>query len=76
MDQCPSNNFQRGSHAEIQEIADLDHIDCIATLIAGACIDFKHDGLGNEFHKNWLSERAIKFNNESIQENVAAVDST
>lgn len=34
------------------EIAELDHLDTVALLIAGACHDYNHDGFTNAYHSN------------------------
>ena len=46
----------------------------MAAVVAAACVDFKHDGLNNEFQKNKQSERAVRFKNESVNENYSAAE--
>ena len=48
------------------EIAELTNMDSLACIIAGACHDFGHDGLTNAFHVTTFSERAIRYNDESV----------
>ena len=57
------------------ELAKLDHIDQVATLVAGACHDFNHDGFTNAFHVNTMSDRAIRYHNLAVQENFHAAES-
>lgn len=33
------------------------------------CHDYAHDGLNNAYHVNATSERAIRYNDQSVQEN-------
>jgi len=50
-------------------LIDLDHIDILSFLIAGLCHDLGHDGFTNAFHSNAFTERAIRYNDVSVQEN-------
>lgn len=44
-------------------------------IIGAACHDFGHDGFTNEYHKKIASDRAIRFNDQSVQENYHASES-
>ncbi|EKX41861.1 hypothetical protein GUITHDRAFT_141617 [Guillardia theta CCMP2712] len=46
----------------------LAKIEVLSMLLAAIVHDMGHDGLNNNFHKNSRSERALSFNDESIQE--------
>lgn len=41
----------------------------MALLAAGACHDYNHDGFTNAYHANSMTERAIRYHDQSIQEN-------
>jgi len=49
-------------------LAQLSKIDILSFLVAGACHDFAHDGFNNAFHVNAMTERAIRYNDTSVQE--------
>ena len=46
----------------------MSKLDCLATLIAGACHDYRHDGFTNLWHKNKDTERYKSFGAEGTQE--------
>eukprot|EP00281_Chroomonas_sp_CCMP1168_P027396 CAMPEP_0206254042 /NCGR_PEP_ID=MMETSP0047_2-20121206/23484_1 /ASSEMBLY_ACC=CAM_ASM_000192 /TAXON_ID=195065 /ORGANISM="Chroomonas mesostigmatica_cf, Strain CCMP1168" /LENGTH=599 /DNA_ID=CAMNT_0053680311 /DNA_START=95 /DNA_END=1891 /DNA_ORIENTATION=- len=50
----------------------LSTSECISILLSALVHDLGHDGLSNNFHKNSMSERALRFNDQSIQENYHA----
>ena len=50
-------------------LLELEHIDVMACIIAGLCHDLGHDGFTNGYHCNALTERAIRYNDVSVQEN-------
>ena len=50
----------------LKEVADLKDLDMICFVIAGACHDFRHDGYNNEYHVNSMSERAVRYHDESV----------
>jgi len=50
-------------------------MDSLACLVAGACHDFGHDGLTNAFHVTTMSDRAIRYNDVSVQESYHAAES-
>jgi hypothetical protein len=41
----------------------------LALLLSAMAHDMGHDGLNNSFHKNTLSQLAMLYNDQSIQEN-------
>lgn len=57
------------------QIAELNHIDTLACLIAAACHDFGHDGFTNAFHVTAMTERSIRYNDVSVQESYHASES-
>ena len=48
---------------------EFDDIDILSFLISGICHDFKHDGFTNGYHINARTDRAIVYNDVSVQEN-------
>ncbi|CDW73305.1 iesterase family member [Stylonychia lemnae] len=53
----------------LRKMAAFDALDEFSFIIACACHDYKHDGFNNQYHINSLSERAIRYNDVSVQEN-------
>ncbi|KAL0490313.1 hypothetical protein AKO1_009465 [Acrasis kona] len=47
----------------------LSDIDLLAAIIASACHDYAHPGVSNLFERLTESERAVRFNDQSILEN-------
>jgi hypothetical protein len=47
----------------------------VSALIAAVCHDFDHDGFNNAFHVNKMSQRALRYHDESVQENYHAAES-
>jgi len=50
----------------------LSDVQVLALLLAAMVHDIGHDGCNNLYHKNKVTERAISFNDQSIQENFHA----
>ena len=48
--------------------AQLSDLDCLATLIAAACPDLKHDGFNNPWHANKEPDRFKQFGKDGTQE--------
>eukprot|EP00286_Rhodomonas_abbreviata_P008733 CAMPEP_0181332978 /NCGR_PEP_ID=MMETSP1101-20121128/25405_1 /TAXON_ID=46948 /ORGANISM="Rhodomonas abbreviata, Strain Caron Lab Isolate" /LENGTH=616 /DNA_ID=CAMNT_0023442705 /DNA_START=91 /DNA_END=1937 /DNA_ORIENTATION=- len=75
-----SNHFHNATHASdvlqtvhyILKTAKLSRyiseIEIFAILISATIHDMGHDGLSNNFHKNAVTDRALSFNDQSIQE--------
>lgn len=47
-------------------VAELDYLDQVSAVIAAVCHDFDHDGFTNTFHVNTHSQRAVRFEDESV----------
>jgi hypothetical protein len=47
-------------------LAELNELDTLSVLIASLCHDFAHDGLNNAYHVNAISDRAIRYNDQSV----------
>ena len=50
----------------------LSELEILALLVAAMMHDVGHDGVSNAFHKHLLTDRALAFNDQSIQENFHA----
>jgi hypothetical protein len=61
--------------AELGTIAELRYIDSVCSIIAAVCHDYDHDGFTNAFHVNKMSSRALRYHDESVQENYHAAES-
>jgi hypothetical protein len=48
------------------ELGDLNELDLLSILIGCVCHDFAHDGLNNAYHVNAITERAIRYNDQSV----------
>jgi hypothetical protein len=56
-------------------LLDLEHIDILSFIIAGVCHDFGHDGYNNLFHINTVTDRAVRYNDVSVQESYHVAES-
>jgi hypothetical protein len=43
--------------------------------MAATCHDFGHDGFNNGYHVNAITDRAIRYSDQSVQENYHAAES-
>ena len=59
----------------MHQLADLKQLDMITFIIAAACHDYMHDGFNNSYHVNRMTDRAIDYHDESVQENFHAARS-
>eukprot|EP00351_Strombidinopsis_sp_SopsisLIS2011_P006317 CAMPEP_0116877028 /NCGR_PEP_ID=MMETSP0463-20121206/8865_1 /TAXON_ID=181622 /ORGANISM="Strombidinopsis sp, Strain SopsisLIS2011" /LENGTH=137 /DNA_ID=CAMNT_0004524013 /DNA_START=892 /DNA_END=1305 /DNA_ORIENTATION=+ len=57
------------------KFADLNRLDLVSVLIAAISHDYGHDGLNNAYHVNAISDRAIRYSDQSVQENWHAAES-
>ena len=53
----------------------LSELDALALCMSAICHDFGHDGFTNAYHVNKISERAIRYSDQSVQENFHAAES-
>jgi len=60
---------------KLDEIGDMSHLDMVCLLISSACHDYEHDGFNNAYHVNKMSQRALRYHDESVQENYHAAES-
>ena len=57
------------THGRLNKIAELTDLDLISVVTAAVCHDYGHDGFTNAYHVNSISDRAIQFSDQSVQEN-------
>ena len=55
--------------------ANLSELDLISLVISAVCHDYGHDGMTNAYHVNSISPRAIRYSDQSVQENFHAAES-
>ena len=67
--------FMIAKMGNLKERIDLSDLDFVAMLMAAACHDYDHDGLNNAYHVNSMTARAIRYHDESVQENFHAAES-
>ena len=46
--------------------AELNSLDILAVIIAAACHDYGHDGFNNGYHVNAATDRALRYNDQSV----------
>jgi cAMP-specific phosphodiesterase 4 len=51
------------------ELAQLNELDVLSSVVASICHDYDHDGLTNAYHVNAISSRAIRYSDKAVQEN-------
>lgn len=59
----------------LQQLAQLNELDLLSILTSCVCHDYGHDGLNNAYHVNAISERAVRYNDQSVQENFHVAES-
>ena len=57
------------------ESAELHPLDVLAVIIAAVSHDFGHDGYNNMYHTEAITDRAIRYSDQSVQENFHAAES-
>ena len=63
------------SEGKLIELAKLNELDLLSIMTSAVCHDFGHDGLNNAYHCNALTERAIRYNDQAVQENFHVAES-
>ena len=51
---------------EIINFANVSELDALSVCMASICHDFGHDGFTNAYHVNLVSDRAIRYSDQSI----------
>ena len=57
------------------QLAELSELDVLSVIVSSVCHDFAHDGLNNAYHVNAISDRAIRYSDQSVQENFHVAES-
>ena len=50
-------------------------MDILVSLVSSICHDYGHEGFTNSYHVNSMSELAIRYSDNSVNENMHAADS-
>ena len=59
----------------LMDVAHLNFLDLVSAIIASACHDYAHDGFNNAYHVNFMTDRALRYHDKSVQENWHASES-
>lgn len=62
------------TEGQVLHWAQLSELDSLSVLVAAICHDFGHDGFTNAYHVNLVSDRAIRYSDQSVQENFHAAE--
>ena len=54
------------TQGNIISFANLSELDALSVCISSICHDFGHDGLTNSFHVATISDRAIRYSDQSV----------
>ena len=60
---------------EMIKFASLSDLDVLSVVIASVCHDYDHDGFNNAYHVNAITDRAIRYSDQSVQENYHIAES-
>ena len=63
------------TRGRIVAFAQLSELDALSVCISAICHDFDHDGFNNAYHVNKISDRAIRYSDQSVQEHYHAAES-
>ena len=59
----------------VNKFANLTDLDLLSVVISSVCHDFGHDGMNNAYHVNAISDKAIRYSDQSVQENFHIAES-
>jgi high affinity cGMP-specific 3',5'-cyclic phosphodiesterase 9 len=51
---------------DVISFASLSELDVLSVVISAVCHDYGHDGFNNAYHVNAISERAIRYSDQSV----------
>ena len=54
------------TQGQILQFAQVSELDALSLCISAICHDFGHDGFTNAYHVNQVSERAIRYSDQSV----------
>ena len=60
---------------EIRDFGSLTELDTLSVVIASVCHDYGHDGFNNAYHVNAITDRAVRYSDQSVQENFHIAES-
>ena len=60
---------------DVREFAKLTDLDVLSVAVASICHDYGHDGFNNAYHVSAITERAIRYSDQSVQENFHIAES-
>ena len=63
------------NQGEMIKFASLSDLDVLSVIISAVCHDYDHDGFNNAYHVNAITERAIRYSDQSVQENYHIAES-
>lgn len=63
------------TQGQIMTFAEVSELDALSLCISAICHDYGHDGFTNAYHVNKVSDRAIRYSDQSVQENFHAAES-
>ena len=58
----------------LNTVAQLSYLDIVSAITAAACHDYDHDGYNNSYHVKFMTDRAIRSNDKSVQESWHAAE--
>lgn len=62
-------------YGQVQKFAQLNNLDLLSIVVSSVCHDFGHDGFNNAYHVNKISDKAIRYSDQSVQENYHIAES-
>ena len=66
--------FNQDTRVVSDEFANFSELDLISIVMSAVCHDYGHDGMNNAYHVNTISDRAIRYSDQSVQENFHAAE--
>ena len=63
------------TQGQVLQFAQLTELDALSVCISAICHDFGHDGFTNGYHVATISDRAIRYSDQSVQENYHSAES-
>ena len=62
-------------YGQFIKFATLSNLDVLSLVVSCICHDYGHDGMNNAYHVNAISQRAIRYSDQSVQENFHIAES-
>ncbi len=51
---------------DLANLAKLNHLDLVSSIVAAACHDYEHDGFNNSYHVNYMTDRALRYHDKAV----------